>query len=337
MSTPQKSPQKQNQGHSPSKQPAFTSSFMSSSKHLDAADMPYHPHHSLYPEMLRIAFHRNKIMYQKHRLMDLLRNMKLLDKIASKCATEDILLNLVDRLKVSRYPKNSIVFEQGDGKNKNYFMIVGGKVEVWVRDVRFNDRKEKERQRKENRLEENFIVKVSSCPEPEAELPFEASVRDTGNQTIGNDDDLEKMTLSSKSELEAARKQDHLECLAKEEEEIENIRNSRLGSRNELFRMSSTDLIEDPKHVSVGLSKFNLKVNGANVMGTRRRESLLLQPTPKTNIEKRNIRIVTDGNRRNSTYKNQGFKYLQQLVPGISPTTPRSNSGAQVLDIVIYT
>lgn len=221
---------------------------------------------------------------------------------------------IIERLQFAKYPKDAVVFEQGDETNKDFFIIIKGSVEVWVKD---HD-KHKGRMRSIQvlppaasfQLHSKALLLEVIHDDAKGERNDKTSVHEFGGESL------------SRSSMRSIPDYD-----------LHNIKmNDCLKSRGELV----PDLPKTSAKILVRKKSENF---GQNLSPSEcfskpelmKKDSLMLYPTPKTEPEQKSLRAIVISEGETTKSKNTGIKYGPQQglnldSPSIDPNVGKVNS-----------
>lgn len=209
------------------------------------------------------------------------------------------IIKIIERLQFAKLPSGAVVFEQGDDVNKDFYIIITGSVEVWVKD--------KSKMQTQTRLRSMQMLPSARTIEPPPKVVHLDVVPEASRQTAAKDvtslQDLADDNVSHTSvkshmdvDLDMLKQQD---CLINRGELVPELPKQ----ASKLIRKKS-DILNNNLTPSYSAGRPQLV----------KADSFMLYPTPKTEAERKSIRAILLSDSETEKTKKAGMKYLPQTV-----------------------
>lgn len=210
-----------------------------------------------------------------------------------------MLIEIIERLQFAKYPTGAVVFEQGDEVNKDFFIIITGSVEVWVKDKNKNQTQTRLRSIQllpSSRTLDNFTKSIQQLANQDGNKSQKAIDATSMHDII--EDNLSHSSAKSHVDvdLDVLKQQD---CLKSRGELVPELPKQ----TSKLIRKKS-DILGSNLSPNYVPSKPQLVKN----------DSFLVYPTPKTEAERKSIRNILLSDTETDQAKKLGFKYAPQTL-----------------------
>lgn len=210
---------------------------------------------------------------------------------------------MIERLQFAKYPKNSIVFEQGNDTNKDFYIILGGSIEVWVKDP-----------------ENKASLKKKSAANS---IHLDPKSRNKSGDSLESEEDSHD---SNEERARLASIQEIVDCNSVLGEEVEEERISKTDNANDHELNKPTAKLERQpscfvmiKNSQTSIGKEKKEIQESNI----KKKTLIVFPTPKTDSEKRKIKSTLFSNGESVRANALGYKYLPLMgADGVNMDSP---------------
>lgn len=225
---------------------------------------------------------------------------------------------VIERLHFVKYPKNSIVFEQGNDQNKDFYIILSGSVEVWVREAESKSGGKKGSSK-------NLMDGLGGLLNPEDGL---------GSAEESNTTQREADKMASIQEI--------VDCNSALDKDREDIHKSEVGEEIEKNTLNVKSRLEKQASMFVNRKLSQTSIGGIDKESkqqiiSQRKKNFMIFPTPKTESEIRQIKSTLFSQSESTKARDFGYKYLPLLgETGVNLDSPSiGNQQLKIKSIVV--